>query len=144
MSYPIRRARCIECGGKTRLVPGSAIYPGRPEFHHQQFWRCQCGAYVGCHPDTTRPLGSAAGPDTRAARKKAHDAFDQLWKPKRGMSRGHAYEQLANHMGLTSAQCHIALFNQDQCQKVIEFVELINRMTQPQPQEFMQWMNNKK
>ena len=53
---------------------------------------------------------------------KAHSLFDQLWKGKR-KSRSEAYEELADHMDLFLSECHIALFNEAECQKVIDFAE---------------------
>jgi len=67
----------------------------------------------------------ALGPVFRA-RVAAHAAFDQLWKPypegERFRRRARAYIWLRRQMDLKEHECHIALFNEAQCQKVVELV----------------------
>ena len=69
---------CPYCGSRARLVDSTAIY-GRS---YGMTWVCErypsCGAYVGCHPGTTTPLGRLADKKLRAAKKAAHAAFDPL------------------------------------------------------------------
>ncbi|MGI9484465.1 MAG: zinc-finger-containing protein [Geminicoccaceae bacterium] len=51
-------ATCLHCGGDCRLTDGAEIYPHRPDLADKQIWKCDaCKARVGCHPDTTDPLG---------------------------------------------------------------------------------------
>jgi len=52
---------CNYCGNNAEMVSGDAIYPHRPDLYHRKFYRCQpCGAYVGCHEGTDKPLGRLA------------------------------------------------------------------------------------
>lgn len=51
---------------------------------------------------------------THEARKKAHTVFDSLWKNKH-ISRSKAYKLLSEKMKLTPIECHISLFNVEQC-----------------------------
>jgi hypothetical protein len=63
---------------------------------------------------------SPADYGTRQTRIKAHEAFDHLWKS--GMlKRGDAYKKLAKFLGVHIEETHIANFDIEQCQKVIEF-----------------------
>ena len=73
---------CPACAVPARLTTGAEVYPHRPNLHGKAIWKCDgCGAYVGCHPNTTEPLGTPAGPELRAARMKLHnDMLDPLWK----------------------------------------------------------------
>ena len=73
---------CSECSSAAFLVAGARIYPHRKDLHGRKFWLCPCGAYVGCHPGTTLPLGSPAGKRLRILRQKVHDAIDPLWARK--------------------------------------------------------------
>lgn len=114
-----KMAKCIECGGSPKAVMGDKIYPGRPDLHGKQFWLCQCGAYVGSHQRTGKPLGSPAGPVTRTARMKAHDVFDKIWRNKE-MGRHKAYRWLAKQMGIAVAQCHIGFMTAQQALQVVE------------------------
>jgi hypothetical protein len=89
------------------LVGGAAIYPHRRDLYGKRFYRCSCGAFVGCHPGTDKALGSCAGPETRKARSAAHAAFDPIWKSGK-MKRSDAYRALAGRMGIAPERCHIS------------------------------------
>lgn len=120
--------RCSDCPGAVVLVSGLVIYPHRPDLDHKQFWRCEsCGAYVGCHPGTEHPLGSPAGPATRAARNAAHAAFDPLWKAKmarenvrKHVARGAAYRWLADALGIDPSACHIGMMDEATALRVVD------------------------
>lgn len=116
---------CIECGGLASLVDGKAIYPHRPDLYAKSFYRCECGAYCGCHPKTIKPLGYPCGPTTRKARSAAHAAFDPLWR-KGTMNRRDAYLWLAKHMNIPAASCHIGMMTEDQAKKVVEIVNIFS------------------
>lgn len=66
-------------------------------------------------------FGTLANNELREWRKKAHREFDKLWKnPTRIMTRYKAYSWLSNKMNLPGKDAHIALFEVEQCKKVIE------------------------
>lgn len=109
---------CIECGAAANLTDGKVIYPHRPDLYAKRFWRCDCGAYCGCHGMTTEPLGNPCGPATRKARSAAHAAFDPLWKSRR-LKRSEAYKWLAKAMKMHPAQCHIGMMTADQARQVV-------------------------
>lgn len=121
---------CPYCGARPELVTGSTIYPHRPDLTAKQFWRCPgaCGAWVGCHPGTTAPLGRLANAELRAAKRAAHDAFDPLWQPsgrsgsknKRKNARGAAYAALGEALGIPAAEVHIGMMSVEQCRRVVE------------------------
>ena len=112
---------CIECGKAGRLVGGRDIYPHRPDLYTKSFYRCECGAYCGCHPGTTKALGHPCGPETRKARSAAHAAFDPLWKQK-VMGRADAYAWLAEATGIPAKRCHIGMMTADQARSVVAAV----------------------
>lgn len=122
---------CAECGEQNaELVTGKNIYPHRPDLHAKGFWLCACGAYCGCHPGTSIPLGAPAGPLTRRARNAAHDAFDPLWKAKalrdnlpNHVARGAAYLWLAAELGIDVKACHISHMNAADAMRVVEACE---------------------
>lgn len=107
---------CPRCGCPTMLLEASHVYG----FGYQgRIWFCLiCGAYVGCHPGSTKALGTPADKATRFARRLAHQAFDPLWRSRR-MSRSGAYQWLADQMGLPPEKTHIGMFDQAQCGQVI-------------------------
>lgn len=117
---------CLYCDEKARKTTGVEIYPSRPDLAEKIFWKCdQCGAYVGCHPGTDRPLGRLADAELRGAKMTAHDAFDALWKRKHGQrhspkmgSRSLAYAWLAEKLGIDMNDCHIGYFDVTTCRRV--------------------------
>lgn len=118
---------CPYCNLDAHLVSGDTIYPHRPDLHHLHFWHCApCGAYVGCHRGTERPLGGLANVELRLAKQQAHAAFDPLWKfhtwtdGYQTMTRDAAYEWLADQLGMSRADCHVGMFDVEQCQRVVE------------------------
>lgn len=112
---------CQYCNNPSRLVDGSFLYPHRSDLSHLNFYYCDDGhepAYVGCHPHSTKTLGILANSELRDAKKRAHLAFDPIWRNKR-YTRGQAYKWLAETMGLTREECHIGMFSIRQCTQVV-------------------------
>jgi len=113
---------CQYCHGKAERVTGKEIYPSRRDLWGKKFLRCQpCGAYVGCHDNTGKPLGTLANSHLRTARKNAHTSFDCLWR-NGAFKRHEAYGWLQNRMGLSAEKCHIGSFDVQQCRKVVDEV----------------------
>lgn len=111
--------KCLECGKRAKLVGGAAIYPHRPDLFDGFYYLCECGAYAGCHKGTQNAKGKPCGPRTRAARMRAHKAFDPLWQ-EGSMSRNEAYLWLATEMGLHKAACHIGLMGHEDAERVVQ------------------------
>lgn len=125
---PHARPLCPYCGNKSKLFHGDVLYFGRRDLHDKLFYVCvPCDAYVGCHAGTTKPLGRLANKALRKAKQQAHAVFDPMWQTKmqreslrKKDARGAAYKWLADQMGIERQQCHIGMFDEAQCQKVIE------------------------
>lgn len=120
---------CNECGTDTErrvvLVRGSAVYARRADLHDLWFWRCSCGAYCGTHIGTLKSKGTPAGFATREARKRAHAAFDPLWKRKAteaGIKLPHArakgYKWLAAQLEIEPAKCLIGEMTEHDADRV--------------------------
>jgi hypothetical protein len=63
----------------------------------------------------------------RRLRNQAHSFFDPLWKAKmkrdncsQSEARNAAYEWLSKKLGIERDRCHIAMFDETQCRRVIE------------------------
>jgi hypothetical protein len=107
---------CPYCGQEPIRTTGQEIYPHRPDLYHKKFILCRpCHAYCGCHQDE-KPLGRLADSTLRKDKQKAHAAFDPLWKEKH-MSRNQAYKWLSKVMQICKKECHIGMFNTQQCKK---------------------------
>ena len=61
---------CRYCGGVIRLVSAETVYGASVERlgkQNEKIYQCQnCGARVGCHKGTDRPLGNVANGGARA------------------------------------------------------------------------------
>lgn len=96
------------------------LYPHRPDLFGKRFWRClPCAAWVGCHPDTTEPLGRLANSELRSLKQAVHRVLDPLWQ-QGGMSREEAYAWLAEQLELTAEECHVGMFDPATCRRAIE------------------------
>jgi len=108
---------CPECGAamtlrKSRygLFYGCTRYP-------------ECKAAHSAHAATGEPLGTPADAGTKQWRIRAHAAFDTLWRgPGAFMSRPVAYRWMWETLGLARDGAHIGLFDQAQCERLIEAV----------------------
>lgn len=101
------------CSPNVKLTTNDRIY-GRKHNQWPYVYYCEdCGAAVGCHPNTYSPLGRLADKTTRHLRAKAHESFDVLWRSGL-MKRSDAYRWLARELEIDGEACHISLLTQDQ------------------------------
>ena len=125
---------CPYCAAPAKLVTGSIIYPHRPDLSTLMFWCCPpCDAYVGCHKNTTTPLGRLANAALRRAKSNAHRAFDPLWKSGR-ITRRAAYQWLSENLGIPFEKTHIGEFNEAMCARVMAACQINGVSIQPQAQ----------
>lgn len=119
---------CHHCGNPAKLVSGQQIYATVTHLHRKWFWQClPCGAHVGTHKNSKRhvPLGRLANKDERLWRSRAHAVFDPLWQNKKyNWRRPDLYAVLAKHLEIPFDQCHIGLFDVEQCKRVVKFCQL--------------------
>lgn len=124
---------CPYCSEPAKLRRDSSAFYGGID--RGPIWECYpCHAWVGCHPDTTAPLGRLADKKLRRAKILAHAHFDPLWVAKikrdgctKKEARKAGYAWLAAQLGLTSEQCHIGLFDLEQCRRVVEICEALKK-----------------
>lgn len=113
---------CDVCGAPTELVHSTQVY-GRSVGKWDWYILCtnqQCRASVETVEGTSRPRKRMATPLNRRARIDAHRVFDKLWQTKD--QRNRAYAWLAEKMGMERKDCHIGLFDTEQCQKAIRLI----------------------
>lgn len=123
---PAEPPLCPYCGKPAEfLATSEKLYSGRD---FGAAWVCWCcGAWVGCHKGTRTAKGRLADATLRPLKIAAHAALDPLWRRKmakdgcnQNEARSKAYAWLARQMGLTMEETHIGMFNEAQCQRVIE------------------------
>ena len=114
--------KCPYCKKPAKLVKGDEIYPGRASTANKNYYEClPCNAYVGCHPNSTIPLGHLADLELRTARRQVHKQFDEIWRSGR-MVRTHAYSWLSRQTGIPYKECHIGMMNKAQCESAVAIV----------------------
>lgn len=123
---------CIYCNSRVKYCSHAEIYGGRTFSDWPYIYLCTndaCKASVGVHEGTEHPLGTLADTNTKNARKKAHAAFDPIWKS-RQMKRTEAYQWLADQLDIERWRCHISWFDIGLCNKVVSLC--LTRTTSPQ------------
>ena len=125
---------CPYCNKEAVWTENKAIY-GRNYGRSFMCYYCQpCGAYVGCHNNTRKPLGTMANKELREWRKKAHAVIDPIWKydvtrysgtstqKRQGKSqkirRARVYAELKNHFG---RNVHVGESDVETCKKIIQY-----------------------
>jgi len=114
---------CNYCDKPTVYIDSQVIYGTS----YGYVYYCEpCSAWVGVHKGTDKPLGRLANGELREWKKKAHATFDPLWKRKvikdgigKGKARRKGYKWLADSMGIGVKDCHIGMFDVDQCKQVV-------------------------
>ena len=97
------------------------------------FYGCEvptCTGRHSAHQATGEPMGTPAAKEVRAARIRAHEAFDTLWKKRSPwqtnappMNRTAAYAWMQRALNLSKDAAHIGLFTVDQCEALIVAVK---------------------
>lgn len=113
--------KCPYCGEEVILRKSNYVYNNNKYLGYM--WVCadfpKCDSYVGCHPNTTRPLGVIADRNLRRLKTLAHRSFDPIWKGG-DMNRRQAYTWLSKQLGIETKDCHIGMFNENLCKRTIE------------------------
>lgn len=117
------KGRCPYCGADVVLKEESYVKKkGKKDVY---LYVCSnypiCNSYVGCHKNSTLPLGSISSPELRNLRRKTHFYFDLLWK-EGYMSRSNSYAWLTKKLKIPPDCCHIGKFNPDLCKRTIKEV----------------------
>lgn len=110
--------KCPYCGGESVYTSSREVYGGRD---YGMIYLCRpCNAYVGVHKsEPTVALGRLANAELREWKKKAHAAFDPIWKNGH-MDRTTAYAWLSEKLCIEKELCHIGMFDVIECKKVIQ------------------------
>jgi ssDNA-binding Zn-finger/Zn-ribbon topoisomerase 1 len=111
--------KCPYCDGLTQLRDNIIIYKTKS---YGMAYVCEnypdCDAYVGCHPGSSKPLGTLADAELRRWRNKTHAELDPLWKgPLRKMSRNKAYELGAKLLNVK--EFHVGWCELEDCKTLV-------------------------
>src|SRR3990167_4571490 len=113
--------KCPYCNKDAKWCENKVIY-GRNFGKSYMCWYCKpCDAYVGCHQNTFKPLGTIANKELRRWRMKAHEVIDPMWKNGLGrkMLRKKTYAMLKEKFG---REIHIGESDIETCKKIIQVI----------------------
>lgn len=118
---------CPYCHKPTVFADSREIYGENTSYGMMYICR-DCQAYVGVHKGTANALGRLANKTLRVYKQIAHQWFDSIRTDPsilQGYSkkRSSAYKWLAIQMDLPTKYCHIGMFDEDQCKKVIRICQ---------------------
>jgi len=86
---------CPYCDNEANWCENKEIY-GINYGKSYMLYLCKpCDAYVGCHENTEKALGTLANKELRILRKEAHGIFDPKWKNNQYTTRKQAYKILS-------------------------------------------------
>jgi len=112
---------CPYCKKEARWCENKEIY-GKNYGVSYMCWLCKdCDAYVGCHQNTKKPLGSMANQNLRDLRVECHQMFDRLWKDGK-MTRDQAYRWMQRNMKLPEERAHIGELRESGCKWLIKIL----------------------
>ena len=114
---------CPYCGKRTQFVKADDVKVLRKGMIYFCY---PCWAWVGVHAGTKKSFGRLADRKLRRLRAEAHRAFDQKWSRVK-KNRNDTYGILADVMGLKRRHAHFGMFNEEQCNQVIELCEKSNQ-----------------
>jgi DNA-directed RNA polymerase subunit RPC12/RpoP len=122
---------CPYCSNPTDYVDSQEIY--RTKSYGMVYLCRPCSAYVGVHKGTDKALGRLANAELRKAKMDAHFWFDQIAKTEAGVinsvwtefvkgtsNRAKAYLWLSKMLGIHADDCHIGMFDEEMCKRVME------------------------
>lgn len=113
---------CPYCQKEAPWVSNEHRYGKRYGKSYMCYWCKDCDAYVGCHQNTRKPLGTMANKELRGWRMKAHAAIDPIWREGR-MKRSTLYVRLSDYMG---REMHVGESDIEQCKAIIEAAKVIS------------------
>lgn len=88
-------------------------------------WHCNsCGAMVGCHVGTDKPLGYMANRAVRQKRSELHLLLDPLWKCQI-FDRSLLYDGLAELLKIKPSICHISTLALHQLNTAIAATQIL-------------------
>lgn len=112
---------CPFCKQPAQWVSNEVIYGRRFGDSYMIYYCVKDNAYVGCHKNTHKALGTMANAELREWRIKAHAVIDPLWKSKK-YQRHTVYIRLSEAFG---KEIHIGETDIQTCQDIIKTVPLI-------------------
>ena len=109
---------CPYCNKKAKFCENKEIYGKNYGKSYMVYYCKDCDAYVGCHNNSDKPLGTMANKELRKWRRKTHSILDPLWKTGK-ITRKELYFKISKYF---KKEIHIGSSDIEQCNKIIKFL----------------------
>ncbi len=107
--------KCPYCKKEALWCENKEIY-GQNYGQSYMCYLCKdCNAYVGCHHNSKKSLGTMANAELREWRKKVHRYLDPLWK-EGAWTRKKLYKNISHQLGINY---HTGFADIELCKKVL-------------------------
>lgn len=113
--------KCPYCQKEAEWTSNEVVYGRRYGKSFMCYYCKNCDAYVGCHQNTKKPLGTMANKALRKKRIEAHAIVDILWKSGK-YKRSIVYKKLSDAFGF---QVHIGSADEKICEDIIKTIPLL-------------------
>lgn len=114
---------CPYCNAKAVLRPANTVYGISDRSTGRHLYVCtnwpKCDAYVSAHKSDRKPMGRLANGNLRHKRILAHKAMED-YRRLTHMDKWAVYLWLQGKLGLGEHHIHIAKFDDEMCDRVIE------------------------
>lgn len=107
---------CPYCKKEAIWCENKVIYGRNHGKSYMCYYCLSCDAYVGCHRNTKKALGTMANRELREWRKKAHSIIDPFWKSGK-YTRKKVYYLLGN--------IHVGESDIEQCKLIIDKAKIL-------------------
>lgn len=118
MSQPNPQNKCPYCGSSIKVISSVEIYGIDYGLMHACSNYPKCDSYGGT---------TIANKELRELRKKCHREFDKIWLSGK-KKRSTAYWWMAKKMKKHKDDCHISLFREDDCKKLLSILDKQNKL----------------
>ena len=107
---------CQYCGKEAIWCENKEIYGKNFGKSYMCYYCKDCDAYVGCHNNTKKPLGTLANKELRQWRIKTHQKIDGYWKANI-CTRARIYKLLEQ---IFKKEVHVGSSDIEMCQAIIK------------------------
>jgi len=118
--------KCPYCNQEAKWCENKEVYGKNYGKSYMCYWCKPCNAYVGCHNNTRKALGTMANKELRKWRIKVHAKIDPIWrtgsdKTNKNYRRKKLYRKLHDIFGF---EVHVGKSDIEMCQKILQ-VQLV-------------------
>lgn len=108
---------CPYCNKEAKWCENKELYGENIGRSYMCYLCKDCNAYVGCHQNSRKPLGTMANKELRKMRTLVHHKLDALWESPE--ERKALYQKLSDHFG---KEIHVGESDLKQCEEIIEYL----------------------